>query len=175
MPEIVITASISNSGTRNEVRMRVVDLLSKEMAGEGRGELASRYKYYVERLSDGRRIFLSRPAFMHNGFDFVVRVEGMNFAREGRRRDAPSHEDMFLDLQEKKEQSLDGYKRLYALLRQVYTCQDVSDDIMRGVQINVGMPAEMILKAFKWLFIEQEIRYWNYSGRDMLWQGVPSI
>ena len=175
MPEIVITASISNSGTRNEVRMRVVDLLSKEMAGEGRGELASRYKYYVERLSDGRRIFLSRPAFMHNGFDFVVRVEGMNFAREGRRRDAPSHEDMFLDLQEKKEQSLDGYKRLYALLRQVYTCQDVSDDIMRGVQINVGMPAEMILKVFKWLFIEQEIRYWNYSGRDMLWQGVPSI
>lgn len=175
MPEIVITASISNSGTRNEVRMRVVDLLSKEMAGEGRGELASRYKYYVERLSDGRRIFLSRPAFMHNGFDFVVRVEGMNFAREGRRRDAPSHEDMFLDLQEKKEQSLDRYKRLYALLRQVYTCQDVSDDIMRGVQINVGMSAEMILKVFKWLFIEQEIRYWNYSGRDMLWQGVPSI
>lgn len=175
MPEIVITASISNSGTRNEVRMRVVDLFSKEMAGEGRGELASRYKYYVERLSDGRRIFLSRPAFMHNGFDFVVRVEGMNFTREGRRRDTPSHEDMFLDLQEKKEQSLDGYKRLYALLRQVYTCQDVSDDIMRGVQINVGMPAEMILKVFKWLFIEQEIRYWNYSGRDMLWQGVPSI
>ena len=36
-------------------------------------------------------------------------------------------------------------------------------------------PAEMILKVFKWLFIEQEIRYWNYSGRDMLWQGVPSI
>jgi hypothetical protein len=31
----------------------------------------------------------------------------------------------------------------------------------------------MIIKTIKWLFIEQDIRYWNYSGRDMLWSGVP--
>lgn len=31
-----------------------------------------------------------------------------------------------------------------------------------------------ILKAIKWLFIEQDIRYWNYSGRNMTWGIVPS-
>ena len=30
-----------------------------------------------------------------------------------------------------------------------------------------------ILKAIKWLFIEQDIRYWNYSGRNMTWGLVP--
>ena len=28
-------------------------------------------------------------------------------------------------------------------------------------------------KTIKWLFIEQDIRYWNYSGRNMTWSIIP--
>ena len=64
----------SNEGTRNEVRMRVVDRLALEEAGTGKDENASRYIYYVETLADGNRVYLQRPANLHNGFDFLVCV-----------------------------------------------------------------------------------------------------
>lgn len=31
-----------------------------------------------------------------------------------------------------------------------------------------GFPMDLIFKTSKWFFIEQDIRYWNYSGRNML-------
>ena len=37
--------------------------------------LQSKYLYYVETLKSGKRIYLERPANLHNGFDFVVNVE----------------------------------------------------------------------------------------------------
>ena len=48
MPKYEITRFFSNEGTRNDVRMRVVDKLSEEINGTGKKDLASRYIYYVE-------------------------------------------------------------------------------------------------------------------------------
>lgn len=169
-----ITKVFSNAGTRDEVRMRVVAEFAKELPGSGKGDLASRYIYYVEKLKTGQRIFLTRPAFMHNGFDFVVHVEGVNFACEGcRYRDAPSHEDMLNDLCVKMQEDPFEYSRLFLLLQDVYSCRNVPEEAMHQISFVKGLPSEMTIKVFKWLFIEQEIRYWNYSGRDMLWSGVP--
>jgi len=169
-----ITKYFSNDGTRNEVRMRVVDELSKEESGQGKGPLASRYIYYVEKLASGQRIFLSRPAFKHNGFDFVVRVEGMNFAEQGRkRRDAPSHDDIVSDLEKKSIENIKEYARFHSLIKAVYECRDVPDEAIAQIHFQSGFSPELSLKILKWLFIEQEIRYWNYSGRDMLWSGIP--
>ena len=50
MAEFEITHNFSNEGTRNEVRMRVVELLSTEDPGTGNGNNATRYTYYVETL-----------------------------------------------------------------------------------------------------------------------------
>jgi hypothetical protein len=36
-------------------------------------------------------------------------------------------------------------------------------------------PIEIILLAIKWLFIEQDITYWNWSGRDMLWGHIQTV
>ncbi len=41
--------------------------------------------------------------------------------------------------------------------------------------INFVFSVEHILKTIKWLFIEQDIRYWNYSGRQMTWGVVPKL
>ena len=41
MPRYEITKFFSNSGSRNEVRMRVVDALAAETPGTGNGEDAS--------------------------------------------------------------------------------------------------------------------------------------
>ena len=60
--------------------MRVVDALAAETPGTGNGEDASKYIYYVETLNSGDRVYLQRPANLHNGFDFLVCVENANYA-----------------------------------------------------------------------------------------------
>lgn len=169
-----ITQFFSNEGGRNEVRLRVVSAFSTEAPGTGRRADASQYIYYVERLGSGDRVFLKRPANLHNGFDFLVCVENTNYAAPGeRRRNFPRHEDLAKDLQKKKAQNPDMYQRLYTLLKKVFDCHDVSDEEMAEITFDVGLPVDHILKTIKWLFIEQDIRYWNYSGRNMTWDIVP--
>ena len=98
-----ITQFFSNEGSRNDVRMRVVNALATEAPGTGTGDDASKYIYYVETLSSGDRVYLQRPANLHNGFDFVVCVENANYAEPGkRRRNFPKHDDFGEDLQMKK-------------------------------------------------------------------------
>ena len=169
-----IARQFSNKGSRNEVRLRVVEAFSNEEPGTGKGNEASKYIYYVETLSDGSRVYLQRPANLHNGFDFLVCVENTNYAKSGERyRNYPKHVDICDDLKLKKEESSAEYARLFALMQRVYECDDVSDSEMASVNFSSGLPVDHVLKAVKWLFIEQDIRYWNYSGRNMTWKIVP--
>lgn len=167
-----ITRFFSNEGTRNEVRLRVVNALSKE--NPGTATETEIYIYYVETLSDGNRVYLRRPANLYFGFDFLVCVENANYAKVGqRRRNYPKHDDLGVDLQAKKDENPEMYKKLYILLKKVYECHDISEDDMTNIRFSSGLPIDHILKTIKWLFIEQDIRYWNYSGRNMTWGIVP--
>lgn len=166
--------SLVQDGERNTIRMRLVHLFAKEKPGKGKKDLASRYIYFVETLQNGSRIYLQRPANLHNGFDFLICIEKYNFAATGKRkRNYPKHEDIINDLKIKKSENLEMYRELYAILKQVHSCHEISDESYASIQFHQGFPVDMIIKIIKWLFIEQDIRYWNYSGRDMLWSGVP--
>lgn len=104
MAEHEITRFFSNEGTRNEVRLRVVNALSLETPGSSNE--TERYTYYVESLNDGNRVYLRRPANLHFGFDFLVCVENTNYAKAGeRRRNYPKHDDLGADLQAKKDEN----------------------------------------------------------------------
>lgn len=174
MAKVEITHFFSNEGTRNDVRMRVVEQLALEAPGTGSGNDASKYIYYVEQLSSGDRVYIQRPANLHNGFDFLVCVENTNYAPDGaRRRNSPKHDDFAADLEMKKTENPEMYKRLYDLLVRVYECHDVTDEEIAAIHFNSGYAVDHIVKTIKWLFIEQDIRYWNYSGRSMTWGIVP--
>ena len=174
MPAFEITCSFSNEGSRKEVVSRLIQAFFKEKMGTGRGEEASRYTYYVETLNSGNRVYLKRPANLHNGFDFLVCVENVNYAKVGeRRRNYPSHDDIGNDLTLKKREDPIMYSRFYELLKRVYECHDVDDSELNGIVFKTGLAPDHIIKVIKWLFIEQDIRYWNYSGRAMTWNVVP--
>jgi|SRR5574344_407549 hypothetical protein len=174
MAEYEITKFFSNEGTRNNVRMRVVEAFSNENAGTGRNDEASRYTYYVETLRNGDRVYLRRPANLHNGFDFLVCVENANYAEDGKhKRNYPKHDDLGADLEQKKAENPERYKQLYALLKSVFECHDINESEYDDLVFETGLPVDHILKTIKWLFIEQDIRYWNYSGRNMTWGLVP--
>lgn len=104
MPYYEKTVNFSNAGSRNEVRIRVLKEFINEEPGIGKGDKATHYTYYVEKLSNGKRIFLKRPGFLNKQFDFVINVEGINFNNKGsgRTRTNPTHDDIFSDLEAKK-------------------------------------------------------------------------
>lgn len=168
------TIHISNEGTRRQVRERVVREFLNEESGTGNKELTSKYIYTVETLASGQRIVLTRPAYLNKGFDFVIRVEGVNFGEgTGRRRDNPTLKDIVQDLENKKADNSQLYVQLFQLIQQTFDCSDISPDTYRSMNFKVGFPVEMILKVMKWFFIEQDVTYWNFSGRRMLMLSVP--
>lgn len=175
MPLYEFNLHIDNIGSRNDIRMKVVNELAKELCWEGKNELASKYTYYVETLNDQRRIYLRRPAFLHSGFDFVVCVEGINFNPTGRRRDYPTHDDSLNDLKEKYNEDPKKYEYLYVALNAIYSCSYIDLEPLNSISFKSRFPCDLIIKTLKWLFIEQDIRYWNYSSRDMLWKEIYNI
>ena len=175
MPEYQRELHFDNSGNRNDVRMRVVHELSREEPGTGSGGEATKFTYYVETLSDGKRVYLRRPANLHWGFDFIVCVEDINFNPAGRRRNYPTHPNIIDDLKQKAIESPNKYRRLHEMMLQVYNCEEIEFALANSIGFESGYPCDMILAILKWLFIEQDIRYWNYSGRNMLWSSIAEI
>lgn len=159
---------------RNDLRKLVIKKLWKEKPGTGNKNKASRYKYFVEKLSSGSRIFITRPARLKLGFDFLIHVENQFFTRN---RDYPSHENITKDLRKKKRREPKKYEKLKKAIDGVFRCHD-PDDILKKykrLKFNTGFEVDLILKVCKWFFIEQDIRYWNYSGRGMLKSGIDNI
>lgn len=169
-----ISLAVPNKGSRQEIREKVVYEFLKEEPGTGTGDLASKYIYYVEKLRGGNRIFLSRPAPLNKGFDFIIRVEGINFnAGRGRVRTNPTHADIQQDLEHKKAENPKLYALLFRLIQQIYACRQIQLKDYSNVNFKAGYPTDLILFVIKWLFIEQDITYWNFSGRAMLMSKIP--
>jgi hypothetical protein len=174
MPDYEKTISISNSGTRNEIRKRVVEEFLLEKPGNGKGDDATHYTYFVERLSNGKRIFLVRPGFMSKQFDYIINVEGVNFAQTGEPpRTAPTHGEIFADLVIKKREDPKSYAKVFSMIKRIYQCENVSEREFEYVQFKKGVPVDCVVLMTKWYFIEQDIVYWNYSGRAMFMSGIP--
>lgn len=169
-----IDFSIRNYVARQDLRRQIVSKFLEEEPGVGRGDDTSRYRYNVETLSDGRKIYLTRPAYLKKGFDFRISVEGMIFQTRG---DYPKHADIFDDLRNKRNESLTISRRLFEAIKEVYECKDPEDILQKysDVKFDVGYSLDLVLKIIKWFFIEQDIRDWNYSGRRMFMDWVEEI
>ncbi len=161
--------------TRQELRKEVVNTFLAEKAGywEDGEKHVTRYKYFVENLKDGRRVYLYRPTYLNKGIDFQVWVEKYKNDKDGR----PSHKDIFTDLSLKKQKEPTKINALLEAITEVYKCKELSQ-VLGGnsnLQFEEGMDIELILKIVKWLFIEQDITYWNYEGRTMLFLGIEKL
>lgn len=166
MPSHKLTITIDGSLPRRELRRKVVEQFLLEEAGTGTGDKTSRYTYYVEKLQDGHRIYLTRPAYLKKGFDFLIHVEGKVFMTG---KDFPKHNDIFEDLKKKREENPTLFKRLHEAMTRVYNSQDPEEVLkdLDNLKFKSGFTVELMLKTLKWFFIEQDIRDWNYSGRGM--------
>ena len=167
--------TIPSCTSREELRHILVSKFLEEQSGKGKQELSSKYRYNVETLSDGKRVYILRPAYLNKGFDFTVHVENTIF--NPRTKDLPTHKDIFKDLRMKKHKSETSWNTLYEAIKLVYNLQEPDDVITKynGLKFDTGYPVDLILKVIKWLFIEQDMTYWNWSGRAMFMGGVRTL
>ncbi|QIK86606.1 hypothetical protein G7061_08290 [Erysipelothrix sp. HDW6B] len=167
------------SSDRTTIRNEMIDLFKKEVPGTGRKDLSSKYIYEVESYL-GYNILLKRPAPLNKGFDFIVSVEtpdSLNIfpSKSGMRMlKNPSHSNISTILSDFSGLNEDIYIEIIRpLINSIYKGENVSFSNQEPIgyfrdRNNVQHPIEVILLAAKWLFIEQDITYWNWSGRAML-------
>ena len=163
------------SNNRCNIRKEVVNWFLEEPPGTGKGNECSKNTYVVETYKD-LTITLERPANLNKGFDFIVNVNGMYFMSTRRHRN-PSHPDIIDALKQVYNSDHDLYnKKIKPLIQNIYDCKNVLfDDNSIACFLDYEekqRPIEIILLSIKWLFIEQDITYWNWSGRKMLYEGL---
>ncbi len=155
--------------SKNELRKFVVLKFMEEDPGKGSGKFVSRYKYIVEEFADKRKLYLIRPAQNKFGFDFQIWIENWN---QGNKDKMPSHNDIIQDLNLKREENYHNFRFLLKSIDKIFICED-DERILDWLYNNnitflVGEKIDVLLKIIKWMFIEQDIRYWNFSGRSKL-------
>jgi hypothetical protein len=166
--------TLSVQGDRFQIREQVVHKFLSEIPGTGNGDLCSKYIYHVESTYDNKRIILKRPARLNKGFDFEVHVDSTLFG-DKRRSTRPRHVDIHNDLSQKKIESEPEFDKVKKLIEKIYNCQELQESDYINLNFKTGYPIEMILKSIKWLFIEQDITYWNWSGRNMFYSSLKNI
>lgn len=164
------TLEVDNFEIPADVRSFLLAEWAKESAGE-------KYRYFVEVLEDGKRIYLERPGRLNKGCDFVIFVEDLFLYKKGYDK-PPSYKDLFADLRRKKQRlSSESRRSLYDALESVHgmTFHETPFACKREINALAPMNLEQILLLCKWFFIEQDMTYWSGKGRDMLWGGIQSI
>lgn len=169
----ILDSELPNS--RAELRNFIVNKFLKELPGTGRGENISKYRYEVKHFDDGKILYLERPAYLNKGIDFLIRVEGYNFRESGRgiKQNAPRQQEIISDLQLKKAHNENAYENLKREIDNIYNIRTYNFDTHEFD--GVGIPTALLLEVVKWLFIEQDVTDWNFSGRAMLKDGIDEI
>lgn len=176
MPYDRIRVLINLSGPRREFRDQLVQAFLAEAPGTGKKKETTRYTYEADLSPSGHHIELWRPALLNKGLDFTVRIPSLklNTAR-AQWRHVPRHRDLIRIFTSLKENEPNQYPKILACLHQAFACEPINGLKEISVLFASGetnscdkIPADVAVLVAKWLFAEQDLTYWNQSGRYML-------
>ncbi len=139
------------------------------------GDLSVRhtYRYDVETLTDGSLIYLTRPTHLNHGVDFIVCVE--NFKKYKNKNDRPpTQNELIEELLDLSRISAAHKTELVAAVKRIWSCEKSSTVLSDLILFKADIRASRALLLAKWLFIEQDVTYWNESGRWLLRSGIET-
>lgn len=166
---IPLNISVDNINDRTVLRTHILNQWILENSN-------AKYRYFVEVLANGNRIYLERPGRLNKGCDFVIFIENHLTFNNG--NDKPPKHDFIVDDLEIKKQQLNPaqWTQLLQAIEAIYNCETYNTAIAFCNNLpNVGESYELILKTLRWLFIEQDVTYWSGQGRNMLYSHILSI
>jgi len=177
MPTTVIeigNIEIKGSLSRHKIVRKVVNIfIDSENRHRGSG---IKFRYYVENLPDNKKLSIFRPGGLNKwNFDFKVEVlEEFGLGRG-------THKEIVSDFKKKKRENPRKFRVLLEAVDNLYNCSenDVDRLLQRYPNLQVsfrkGAKVDILLKVLKWMFIMEDIVYWNYRGRSMLFNAIKEI
>lgn len=158
---------LKNLEVKNRPREEFKKLLEKVMY---RG-------YEVERLAGGRRIVITKPGgkFVYGKVkreDFMVWVYNPIDSTLW----LISHKDIYNDLKEKGEVDSRETIKIIDALERVFNGEE-PDDVLKTPKLNspTGEPPEVLLKAYKWIWGQEDCNYPNGEGREMSMKSIKEL
>lgn len=146
---------IKDFKTSKEFVKKLLEVLLEE-------EPNKKYKYTVEKLKDGRRIYLKRPTRRYD-FDFEIYVEKWDGENDKR----PSHKDIIDYLIKFREKNPQLFEKIWKGVQKVFEFED-PDELIPQLGLEKEPAAEIILKVLKWMFGLEDMYYWNFKRRKRL-------
>jgi hypothetical protein len=123
--------------------------------------------YGVENLADGRKIVVTKPGGKFV-FGKVKREDFMVWVYNPADLSLwlISHRDILSDLKAKGEINPEETIEIINALERVFNGEE-SDDVLRGLQLAspCGEPPEVLLKAYKWIWGQEDCNYPEGKGR----------
>ncbi len=137
-----------------------------------------KYKgYEVEHLSDGRKIVITKPGgkFTFGKIrreDFMVWI----YNPEDLTLWLISHKDIFNDLEEKGKANPHETIKIIDALERVFNGED-PNDVLRDRKLSnpVGEQPEVLLKAYKWIWGQEDCNYPEGEGREMSMKNIREL
>ena len=137
-----------------------------------------RYRgYEVEQLADGRKIVITKPGgkFVFGKVrreDFMVWVYNSNDSTLW----LISHKDIYNDLAGKGEVEPKTTIEIIDALKRVFNGEE-PDGVLKSTELNNpgGEPPDVLLKAYKWIWGQEDCNYPEGEGREMSMKGIREL
>lgn len=129
--------------------------------------------YEVEDISNGRKIVIVKPGGKQS-FGRIRKEDFFVFIYNPQDRTLwqISHKQIYDDLVEKSQNDKKQAIKLLQAFEQVYLGKE-PDDVLQELKIatSSGEIPEVLLKAYKWIWGQEDVNYPTGKGRAMSWEG----
>lgn len=134
--------------------------------------------YEVEQLADGRKIVITKPGGKTvygrpKKEDFLVFI----FQPKENGLWQITHKQILDDLYSKSEESTTETLKLINLLERTLNGEEPIDFIeeINTLKFQNGENPESLIKAYKWIWGQEDVNYPNGEGRKMSWAGIEEL
>ena len=159
---------------KHTIDLKTLDIRNAPREDFAKQIIAIEYRgYEVEQCADGRKIVISKPGgkrvFGHSKKeDMLVFI----FDPKDNSLWQISHKQILEDVTDKCTDNPSEGRKLLSLLKRVYDGEEPNDfiDEIRALSFHKGECSEELIKAYKWIWGQEDVNYPDGAGRSMSWK-----
>lgn len=165
--------------TRRNIYKHTIDLKKLNIKNAEREEFIKKLEeipyrgYEVEDISDGRKIVIVKPGGKQS-FGRIRKEDFFVFIYDPKEQTLwqITHKQIYDDILEKSRKNPKETVKILEAFERVYNGED-PDDILKDTSFEnpSGENPEALLKAYKWIWGQEDVNYPTGKGRAMSWEG----
>lgn len=134
--------------------------------------------YEVEQLGDGRKIAITKPGGKRAyGRAYKEDIQVFIFAPSDNSLWQISHDQIIKDVRAKVAEDKAQGVKLLEYLERTYNGEEPEDfiDDIRSLNFQTGEAPEALIKAYKWIWGQEDVNYPTQAGREFSWKSFQEM